>query len=162
MISVRPATLQDAAAIARIYNEAVLTSAATFDTEPKSEEDRRAWLAKHGSRHPVWVAEMEGEVVGWASLSEWSDRCAYSDTAENSVYVASSQFGKGVGRQLMKTLVDGARKAKIHTIIARIAGESEISIRLHEQFGFSKIGTMKEVGKKFGRLHDVHLYQVIL
>jgi phosphinothricin acetyltransferase len=162
MIKVRPATPQDAAAIARIYNEAVLTTAATFDTQEKSEEDRRQWLAKHDERHPVWVAEIDHEIAGWASLSEWSDRCAYSDTAENSIYVASSHRGKGVGRELMKDLVDAARSVKIHTIIARIAGESEVSIRLHEQFGFTKIGTMKEVGKKFGRLHDVHLYQVML
>lgn len=159
---IRTATPRDAPSIAEIYNEAILHTTATFDTEPKSSEDREEWLKKHGERHPVFVAESDGKILGWASLSEWSDRCAYSNTAENSVYVRSLHQGKGIGKALMRALIDSARNAKLHTIVARIAGDSEASIRLHESFGFSRVGTMREVGFKFGRFHDVHLFQVIL
>ncbi|MCA9049917.1 MAG: GNAT family N-acetyltransferase, partial [Planctomycetaceae bacterium] len=78
--SIRLAEHSDAVAIAEIYNEAIRTTTATFDTEPKSVEDRRQWLEQHDQRHPVWVAEVDGSVVGWASISAWSDRPAYNDT----------------------------------------------------------------------------------
>jgi hypothetical protein len=85
---VRPAAETDAAAIARIYNQAVLNTTATFDTEVESADKRLAWLRSHSdARHPVLVAEVDGEVVGWASLSSWSDRCAYAASVEASAYV---------------------------------------------------------------------------
>src|SRR5688572_31066489 len=104
-MNIRLAQLNDAEAIAAIYNEAILTSTATFDTETKSIEERQAWLKSHDARHPVWVAEMEGKVVGWASLTKWSDRPAYADTAETSFYVASQYRGRGIGRKLKEWTV---------------------------------------------------------
>src|SRR6187401_518011 len=97
-ILIRRAEHADARAIADIYNEAILTTTATFDTEPKSEEERLGWIKAHDERHPVLVALVEGRVVGWASLSRWSERCAYEDTAETSFYVHSSHRGLGIGR----------------------------------------------------------------
>jgi phosphinothricin acetyltransferase len=161
-MNIRRATAGDAQAIAEIYNESVLNSAATFDTEPKSREEREQWLARHDERHPVLVAELDGEVAGWASITLWSDRCAYEDLAEDSLYIAEKHCGKGIGSALMKALIDEARRVKLHTLIARITGESAQSIRLHEKFGFKRVGTLKEAGRKFGRLHDVHFYQVML
>src|SRR3954465_14725432 len=99
-ITIRHAVLADAAAIAVIYNEAILTTTATFDTEPKSVDERTQWLKSHDERHPVLVAVVDGRVVGWASLSSWSDRCAYADTAETSFYVHSTYRGRGIGRRL--------------------------------------------------------------
>ena len=80
--SIRAATPADVPAIAEIYNEAILTTTATFDLEPKSLADRAEWLQSRGARHPVLVAEVDGRVVGFAALSRWSDRTAYDDTAE--------------------------------------------------------------------------------
>src|SRR5689334_23168715 len=91
---IRRAELADASAIADIYNEAILTTTATFDTEPKSVEDRVQWLQSHDERHPVLVAVVDGTVVGWASLTRWSERRAYDETAETSFYVHSSQRGR--------------------------------------------------------------------
>lgn len=155
----RPATEADVPAITEIYNDAIANTTATFDTEPKTVADRLEWLRSHGPRHPIIVAEREGKVVGWSSLSEWSDRCAYNDTGETSFYVAPGHRGQGIGRRLKQAILDEARRLKYHTIIARVAGESSASIHLNEAFGFVNVGTMKEVGRKFGRLIDVRMYQ---
>lgn len=158
----RRATSLDLPAIAAIYNDAIRTTTATFDTEEKTLDDRRAWLATHDAKHPVIVAQVGSEVVGWGSLSAWSDRCAYAATCENSVYVAAAARGKGVGKALLAELVNIARKAGMHTIIARVAAGNPASERLHEGAGFVRIGVMREVGRKFGRLLDVTMYQLML
>ena len=119
------------------------------------------WFADHGPKYPILVAEEHGIVVGWASLSKWSDRCAYSDTAEMSLYVHHGHQGKGIGRKLLEAIVAEGQKAGLHTIIARIAEASEASIHLHKSVGFEHIGTMKEVGRKFGKLLDVYLMQKV-
>jgi len=161
MLNIRPATQTDLPAITEIYNEAILNTAATFDTQPKSLQEQEQWFASHDARHPVLVAEQDGTIVGWASLSAWSDRCAYADTAEASVYVRKEYRGKGVGRLLSVALLEAGEKAGLHTVIARITGGNEASLRLAQSAGFELVGTMKEVGRKFGRLHNVHLLQRI-
>jgi L-amino acid N-acyltransferase len=161
-VTIRRATLADATAIAEIYNEAILTTTATFDTEPKSVEEREEWLRSHGERHPVLVAELGGRVVGWVSLSRWSDRSAYDDTAETSFYVHSTHRGCGIGRKLKEAIVEEARRLGFHTLIARVAEGSSESLHLNESAGFVHVGTLKEVGRKFGKLLDVHILQKML
>ncbi len=78
MCTIRPAQTADLNAITDIYNEAIRTTTATFDTEPKTEEEQKIWFDSHGSKYAILVAEFKGVIVGWASLSKWSDRCAYS------------------------------------------------------------------------------------
>ena len=160
--TIRAATEADAASIAEIYNEAVLNSTATFDTEPKSVEERQQWLRSHDERHPVLVVESEGTVVGWASLTSWSERCAYEGTAEVSVYIHKNFRGKGIGNQIMKQLVEAAKKAGFHCLLARIADGNPQSIHIHEKFGFRTVGVMHQVGFKFGRFRDVTLMEKIL
>ena len=82
MIYIRPATNQDVSRITEIYNDAIINTTATFDTETKSIEEQSIWLAAHNEKYPVIVAEENKLIVGWASLSRWSDRCAYDKTAE--------------------------------------------------------------------------------
>jgi L-amino acid N-acyltransferase YncA/GrpB-like predicted nucleotidyltransferase (UPF0157 family) len=158
----RKATLSDLDAITDIYNEAVLTTTATFDTEPKSISERLQWFHSHDERHPIWAAELDGKVVGWISLSKWSERQAYHDTGETSFYVKSEYRGKGIGTALMQTLIQEAQQLHYHTIIARIAGESDVSLHVHTKFNFLQIGILKEVGRKFGKLLDVHILQKML
>lgn len=156
---VRPATEADIPAILRIYNHHVLTSAATFDTNPESEEMRLAWLRQHGPQHPVLVLEYEGQVHGWASLSEWSTRCAYEKTAEDSIYIDDALQGRGAGKLLLQRLIEAGRAAGLRTIVARIATTQTASLRVHEQAGFRVVGTMERVGEKFGKLLDVCIMQ---
>ena len=161
MLTIRKAAMEDLAAITEIYNEAILKTVATFDTEPKTVEQQKSWFESHGSKHPILVAEQDSTIVGWASLSKWSDRCAYSDTAELSVYVKEELRGRGIGKKLMREILDQGQKVGLHTVVARIAESNEVSVRLHEAFGFEHVGTMKEVGRKFGKLLDVHIMQKI-
>ena len=94
-ITIRRAELADLEAITAIYNEAILTTTATFDTEPKSACEQLPWFRSHGERHPILVADRDGTVVGWAALSKWSERRAYDDTAETSFYVAPRTVARG-------------------------------------------------------------------
>ncbi|MGD0339895.1 MAG: N-acetyltransferase family protein [Bacteroidota bacterium] len=161
-ITIRRAELTDLDAITEIYSEAILTTTATFDTEPKSTDERREWFQSHDERHPIIVAVMDGKVIGWASLSRWSERRGYDDTGETSFYIKSEYRGQGIGRKLKQAIIDEARRLRYHTIIARVVGESDVSLHINESFGFVHVGTMKEVGRKFGRLLDVHIFQKIL
>jgi phosphinothricin acetyltransferase len=159
---IRKAEPSDLVAITGIYNEAILTTTATFDTDPKIPEERVGWFQAHDERHPIFVAVLDGTVVGWASLSRWSERPAYDNTGETSFYVKAEHRGQGIGRKLKEAIIEEARRLRFHTIIARVAGESSVSLHLNEDFGFVHIGTMKEVGRKFGKLLDVHILQKML
>lgn len=160
-LTVRPATEQDVDSIARIYNEAVLSTVSTFDTEPRTLEAQAEFLHHHDSRHPVLVAELDRNVVGWGSLSRWSERNAYDRTAEVSVYIDEHWRGKGIGRRLLRELMAAGSRAGLHTLLARIADGNETSLRLHYGAGFHDVGVMHEVGYKFERWVDVHLLQFI-
>jgi L-amino acid N-acyltransferase len=159
---IRPALPTDVGAIAAIYNEAVRTTTATFDTEPRSVEDQASWLAHHTPQQPVLVAQINGEVVGWACLSPWSERRAYAGTSEISVYVASRWRGRGIGRHLVAEVRAKAILLGLHSILARIAEGNPVSRHLHTSAGFRPVGVMREVGFKFGRLLDVELLQLML
>jgi L-amino acid N-acyltransferase YncA len=159
--STRAATNGDLKAITDIYNEAVLTTDATFDLEPKTEDEQRVWLSSHDQMHPVLVAEQDGAVIGWASLSQWSSRSAYASTAEISLYIKEEYRGKGAGKRLLKDIMREGDRVGLHTVLARITTGNTVSIRLHESAGFEHVGIMREVGEKFGRRLDVLLMQKI-
>jgi L-amino acid N-acyltransferase len=161
MLTIRKAGIQDLRAITEIYNQAVLHTTATFDTGTKTVEEQRQWYDKHNAKLPVLVAEEEKIIVGWASLSAYSDRCAYSDTAEASIYVREGKQGKGTGRILSEAILKAGKESKLHTIILRIAEGNEASLKLAKSLGFKDVGVMKEVGKKFGKLLDVYIMQLI-
>ena len=161
-VQIRKAKENDLEGINEVYNEAVLTTTATFDTEPKTLAERQEWFKSHGERHPVLVADVDGRVVGWSSLTEYSPRRAYDHTAETSVYVKSEFRGQGIGRKLQEAIIAEARQLKFHTLIARVTAESSESIRLHETCGFARAGELKEVGSKFGRILDVFILQMML
>jgi phosphinothricin acetyltransferase len=161
MCTIREAKISDLNAITEIYNEVIRTTTASFDTEPKTEDEQKAWFDSHGPRHPILIAESNGVIVGWASLSKWSDRGAYSDTAVISLHVKQEFRGKGIGRKLMGAIISEGKRVGLHTVIARIAEGNYVSIHLAESVGFRHIGVMKEVGRKFGKLLDVYLMQKI-
>lgn len=161
MLLIRPASPQDVKDITAIYNDAILNTTATFDTEIKSEEDRLKWLEGHDEKHPVLCAEIDSKVVGFASLSAWSDRCAYRLTSEVSVYVASGFRGIGIGKRLLEQLVFQAEKTGMHYLLARITEGNEVSLHLHAQYGFRHVGVMTQVGYKFGKFLNVHLMEKV-
>jgi phosphinothricin acetyltransferase len=159
---IRTATVEDAAAIRSIYNVEVTSSTVTFDLEPRSLADQRAWLAARSGAHSAIVAVVDGEVVGFASLSPWKDRPAYRTSVEDSVYVHRDHQGRGVGRLLLAHLLDVATASGFHAVFGRIVGGHEASISLHRALGFEVVGLEKEVGRKFGRWLDVVLVEKLL
>ena len=160
--TIRLANFGDLSAISGIYNDAVIHTIATFDTEPRTVEVQNSWFESHKERHPILVATLENKIIGWSSLTPWSERMAYADTVEISAYVHNEYQRQGIGFGLTRTIIEKAKVLGIHCIISRIAGENNASIKLHEKLGFNFIGTMREVGRKFDKLHDVHLYQLIV
>src|SRR5436190_14318469 len=161
MLSIRPAKAIDQQRIMEIYNDAVLNTTATFDTETRTIDKQLAWFNSHKKNHPVFVAEKESNVIGWASLSPWSDRCAYDTTVEVSVYIDKNFREKGIGGKLLELVTIEGKKLGNHTVLSRITEGNEVSIHLHEKFGYKHVGVMKEVGFKFGRFLDVNMMQLV-
>lgn len=160
--AIRLATRADAEAIRTIYNREVQESTVTFDLVPRTLEEQRRWLAERDGALGVLVAELDGRVVGFASLSPWRAKPAYSTSVENSVYVHEAARGLGVGRRLLEEIVDLAVARGFHTVLARIVDDHEASIAMHRSVGFEVVGTEKEIGRKFGRWLDVVVMQRML
>jgi L-amino acid N-acyltransferase YncA len=161
-VLLRLAHLDDAEAIREIYNAEVLGSTVTFDLRPRSLEEQRDWLSARSGALAVVVAEADEEVVGFASLSLYRDRPAYSTTVEDSVYIREDRRGAGLGRALLSEIVDVATAQGFHTVMARIVGHHSASIELHRALGFEVVGVEREVGRKFGKWLDVVLMQRML
>ena len=188
-VRTRLATNDDAEAIRVIYNAEVVGSTVTFDMVPRSPSDQLAWLVEHGGAHPAIVAVDENEgredagesgdsggvvggevvggrvvggVLGFASVSPYRNRPAYSTTVEDSVYVRPDCRGQGVGRLLLSDLVELTAAHGFHCVMARIVGGHEASIALHRSCGFQLVGVEREVGRKFGRWLDVVVMQRLL
>lgn len=161
-LSIRPATLGDARAIAQIYNHYVVTSTATFDTEPKTDGERIVWLVSRGMEHPVLVAEIGGAVVGWGALSPYRDRPAWRHTAEVAVYVDGDHTGAGIGPKMLDKLVEAGRSAGHHVLLSQVVSENEASLKMAQRAGFERVGTLKGVGRKFDRWIDLELLRMEL
>jgi len=161
-VELRLARPDDAEATRTIYNAEVTGSTVTFDLVPRTLEEQRDWIEARSGAMAVVVAEADGEIVGFAALSPYRSRPAYSTTVEDSVYVHHDQRGNGVGRALLAELVEVAAARGFHTMMARIVGGHDASIGLHGSLGFEMVGIEKEVGRKFGRWLDVVLMQRML
>ena len=163
-VIIRPARLSDCPGILAIYNDAVLNTTASYDYEPRSLAHREEWWAAHQrDGMAVLVAETPtGEIVGWSALNKYHDRVGYRFTTENSIYVASTWRGRGVGGLLLPPLIEAARNRGLHAIIACIDAQNEVSIRLHERFGFQRVGLFRRVGYKFGRWLDVAYLELLV
>jgi phosphinothricin acetyltransferase len=163
-ISIRLATADDAVAINDIYNWYVPRSTCTYQEEPEPIESRQRWLAAHlkNPRHPVTVAVIAGEVVGWGSLSDYRERSAYRFTCESSVYVRHDMHGRGIGKAIVADLIERAKALDYRSIIAGADAEQSVSIALHKKFGFIECGRQIKVGYKFDRWLDVVFMQLEL
>ena len=165
--TVRLATVDDAEPIMAIYNREVSGGTATFDLVPRSLVEQREWLTARSGAFSAIVAVAGGDVdgdhvVGFASLSPYKERAAYSTTVEDSVYVHRDHTGRGIGRALLGRLVDIARESGFHSVIARIEAGGAASRALHTSCGFDLVGVERQVGRKFGRWLDVAVMQIVL
>jgi L-amino acid N-acyltransferase len=161
---IRPATARDLPAIHAIYNDAILTTTATWDEEPWPFAARETWWAEHEADPscPVLAAERNGETIGFAYLSWYRPKSGYRFTRENTVYIAPEHQGTGVGRALMEVLLERARALDLHVIVAGIEANNAASIGLHTALGYTVAGTTREVGFKFGRWLDLVTMELML
>jgi phosphinothricin acetyltransferase len=158
----RIATVADAAAIARIYNQGIEERIATFETEPRKTEDIARQLTDKGDRLPTVVVERDGAVVAWASAGAYSPRPAYAGVAEHSVYVAREARGAGAGRAALDALAEAYRARGFWKLCSRIFPENTASLRLHERAGFRVVGVYHRHGKLDGAWRDCVIVEKLL
>lgn len=161
---IRAATAADLPRLTAIYNDEVAHGVATLDLHPKSPEERRSWLQAHNrDNHPLLVADMDGEVAGYASLSPYREKEAFRSTVELSVYVDRAFRRRGVATALMESVLSLAKDdPDTHLVVSVITSGNEASARLHERFGFTFCGSMPEVGVKFGVYQGIDNYYLIV
>lgn len=133
----------------------------TFDLEPFTADQRRMWFRqfKTSGRHQIVVAECAGEVLGYAYSSVFRARAAYDTTVETTVYVDHSAHRGGMGTALYADLFARLAREDVHRAIACIALPNDPSVALHERLGFRHLGSLEEVGRKFGKYWDIGWYQ---
>jgi phosphinothricin acetyltransferase len=153
-----------AVAILAILNEAIVSSTALFDYEPRSPESMVEWFrAKAVRQFPVIGAEADdGTLLGFATYGTFRAWPAYKYSVEHSVYVHMDHRRRGLARALMKHLIDLAMEQRYHTLVAGIDAANAPSIALHERLGFAYVGTVRDAGFKFGRWLDLAFYQLLL
>lgn len=160
--AVRRAVPDDLAALTAIYNHWVVTSPATFDTEPFAIESRQAWFDEHDDAYPLYVAEDAGDVRGYAHLSRYRERSAYRYTAAVTIYLHEAARGEGIGTALYGVLIPEARRLGYHVLLAGVTVPNPASAGLHRRLGFVSVGVMHEIGWKFDRWHDVEWFELRL
>ncbi len=163
MAPIRNAIRADLPAISEIYNHYVRHSTCTYQLEPETLAEREAWFEAHAAEgYPVVVVEVDGQVVGWGSLSKFHARAGYKPSVEASVYIAQAFHRRGLGRTILEHLIDRARAAGFHTLIGGASADQSASIALQESLGFTRVAHFKEVAQKFGRRLDVIYLQLML
>jgi L-amino acid N-acyltransferase YncA len=161
-VALRFATAEDAEAIARIYNQGIEDRSATLETEARTPEERREWLAARGPRHPVIVAETGSAVVGWGSLNAFNPRPAYRFVADFSIYIERDWRGKGVGRRLLARLIELARERDFHKMVLSAFPWNTGGMTLYTKLGFRTVGIYKEQGRLDGQWVDTVIMEKLL
>ena len=163
-LHIRDAHPDDLPAILVIHNANIATSTSIWDTEQVGLDDRVAWFRDRiAAQRPVLVAEIDGELAGYASYGAFRPKSGYRFTVENSVYVDKRFHRRGLATVLLTELIARARQAgTVHAMVAAIESSNTGSIQLHERFGFRIVGVLPEVGHKFGRWMDLTLMQLTL
>jgi phosphinothricin acetyltransferase len=150
-VGIRPMTAEDWPVVRDIYAAGIATGNATFETAPPGWEH---WDDTHLEDHRLVATDEDGTVIGWAALSQVSDRCVYAGVAENSLYIHPDHRGRGVGTSLLDALVSGAERAGYWTIQTGIFPENTASIATHERCGYRIVGRRERIGQLHGTWRD--------
>ncbi|WP_142483355.1 GNAT family N-acetyltransferase [Klebsiella oxytoca] len=160
---IRHASKDDCAAIAEIYNHAVVHTAAIWNDKTVDTDNRIAWYeARQIAGYPVLVSEENGVITGYASFGDWRAFDGFRHTVEHSVYVHPAHQGKGLGRSLLVALIAEAKRLNKHVMVAGIEAQNEASLHQQHKLGFITTGQMPQVGTKFGRWLDLTFMQLQL
>ena len=162
MTRARVADVDDAEAIARIYNEGIADRLATFETEPRTTDDIARGLRDRAERWPTVVVERDGRVIAWASTSEYRSRACYSGVAEFSVYVARDARGTGAGRAAMDALLRECEGRGIWKLLSRVFPENAPSRKLLAKVGFREVGTYRRHAKLDGVWRDTVIVEHLI
>ena len=163
-MTIRPAREQDLPTLLEIYNYEVEHGVATLDLNPRTLAEWKDWFNKHQTdTHFILVGEENGALTGYASLSEYRQKEAYSSTAELSVYISPDHRRQGAASALMAAVLDRARECgKLHSVVSVITAGNEASEKLHRKFGFTFCGTLHQVGFKNGKFRDIDNFELML
>lgn len=163
-VQVSPGKEDDLTALTDIYNHYIRETPITFDVTPLTPDERRPWLLSHpeDGPHRLLVARTpgpDGRVLGYATSGPFRPKAAYATSVETSIYLAPDAGGRGVGTLLYKELFEQLATEDVHRAYAGVALPNEASVRIHERFGFRRVGVFEEVGRKFGTYHDVAWFE---
>ena len=138
----------------------MVNGVSTLDLNPRTLEDWQTWFDHHNvENHPLYVAEEEGRVAGYSSLSSYREKEAYKSTVELSIYISPDFRKRGFATALMAFILEEAKAdERTHAVVSVITSGNEASCKLHEKFGFAFCGTVPEVGMKFGKYQDIVTY----
>ena len=162
-LTIRPAKSGDLDKILEIVNHSILHTTANYNYDIQTLEIQTKWFEDKKTKNmPVVVADLDGEVVGFGSYGQFREKIGYQYTVEHSVYVVDNVIGKGIGTKLLTELIRLAKEQGFHVMIGAIDGDNTVSIAFHEKFGFTAIGTIREVGYKFNHWLDLVFMQLIL
>jgi phosphinothricin acetyltransferase len=161
-VRIRIATADDAAAIAEIYNQGIEDRVATYETNRRSAEDQRAWLQSIAGRYPAVVAQIDGEIVGWAGAGPYRHRECYRGIGEFSMYVRRDWRGEGVGDLLLAGLINEAERLGLWKLLSRIFPFNEPSRALCRKHGFREVGTYEKHARLDGRWLDVVIVERLI
>ena len=160
-VSIRHAVASDLPDLTEIYNHYVRETPVTFDIEPSGVEQGRSWFEGFAAtgRHQLFVAEREQRVIGWACSHAFRPKPAYDGSVETTIYLAPDALGEGIGARLYAGLFDALAREPVHRALAGTTLPNPASVALHQRFGFTPVGTFREVGWKLGRHWDVRWFE---
>lgn len=160
---IREAVFEDIPSILKIVNHAIIHTTSNYNYEIQSLEVQTKWFEdKKAKNFPIIVAVLKNEVIGFGTYGTFREKIGYQFTVEHSVYVAENYIGKGIGKLLLKSLIELAKSQNIHVMIGAIDAENLSSIAFHEKFGFVVVGNIRQVAFKFDRWLDLVLMQLIV
>lgn len=159
---IRKAEQKDLVALLDIYNYEVINGVSTLDLNPRTLAERQIWFDQHNvENHPLYIAEIDGCVAGYSSLSSYREKEAYKSTVELSIYISPDYRKRGIATALMEFILEEAKAdARTHSVVSVITAGNEASCKLHEKFGFTFCGTVPQVGMKFGKFQDIVTYRL--
>lgn len=162
-IIIRRAEIGDLEGILAIVNHSILHTTANYNYDPQTLDDQKNWFAQKSEKDfPVFVAENGGTILGFSTYGTFRERTGYRFSVEHSVYVLDGNSGKGIGRRLLKTLIETAKQQGYHNMIGGIDASNAESIAFHKKFGFVECGVIRQAAFKFGRWLDLLFMQLIL
>jgi L-amino acid N-acyltransferase YncA len=161
-VVVRMAAAADAEPICAIHNQGIADRLATLDVTPRTADGVRDWLERRERRHPVVVAAIGGDVIGWGSLNPFNPRPAYDHVVDFSIYVERTWRGQGVGRQLLDRLIQLAQDGGFHKMVLAALAHNKAGLALYARAGFTPVGTYHEQGQLDGTWVDVAIMEKLL